>query len=174
MRDGVITEADTCREFVTPRLIEAGWGAAPHAIGEQRSFTNGRIIVAGGKVRRGKFVIGDALGSPGDSLEVVLTGEKAGLWTDRADGNGTDQQPDLDATDRFAGVAAGTGVGTHDQPGRGGQGERHADHAVPQALTRRLVPGEAGETENEQERRDQVRREFDRGERHPVIPSRTC
>jgi type I restriction enzyme R subunit len=54
MRDGVITEADTCREFVTPRLIEAGWGAAPHTIGEQRSFTNGRIIVAGGKVRRGK------------------------------------------------------------------------------------------------------------------------
>lgn len=54
MRDGVITEADTCREFVTPRLVEAGWGAAPHAIGEQRSFTNGRIIVAGGKVRRSK------------------------------------------------------------------------------------------------------------------------
>ncbi len=54
MRDGVITEADTCREFVTPRLVEAGWGAAPHAIGEQRTFTNGRIMVAGGKVRRGK------------------------------------------------------------------------------------------------------------------------
>lgn len=54
MRDGVITEADTCREFVTPRLVEAGWGVAPHAIGEQRTFTNGRIIVAGGKVRRGK------------------------------------------------------------------------------------------------------------------------
>lgn len=54
MRDGVITEADTCRQFVTPRLVEAGWDAAPHAIGEQRSFTNGRIIVAGGKVRRGK------------------------------------------------------------------------------------------------------------------------
>ncbi|MBS7348961.1 MAG: DEAD/DEAH box helicase family protein [Comamonas sp.] len=53
MRDSVITEADTCREFVTPRLVEAGWGTAPHAIGEQRSFTNGRVIVAGGKVRRG-------------------------------------------------------------------------------------------------------------------------
>ncbi|WP_169199138.1 EcoAI/FtnUII family type I restriction enzme subunit R [Aromatoleum buckelii] len=54
MRTGVITEADTCREYVTPRLVEAGWGIAPHVIGEQRSFTNGRIIVAGGKVRRGK------------------------------------------------------------------------------------------------------------------------
>ena len=54
MRTGVITEADTCREFVTPRLVEAGWGAAPHVIGEQRTFTNGRIIVAGGKVQRGR------------------------------------------------------------------------------------------------------------------------
>jgi putative DNA primase/helicase len=43
-----------------------------------------------GKSRRGKFVIGDALGSPGDSLEVVLAGEKAGLWTDRAEGSGGD------------------------------------------------------------------------------------
>jgi putative DNA primase/helicase len=39
-----------------------------------------------GKKRRGKFLIGDILGSPGDSLEVVLEGEKAGLWTDRATG----------------------------------------------------------------------------------------
>ena len=49
-----MTEADTCREFVTPKLVEAGWGAAGSVIGEQHSFTNGRIIVAGGKVRRGK------------------------------------------------------------------------------------------------------------------------
>ncbi len=53
MREGVITEADVSREFVTPKLVEAGWNNKPHAIGEQRSFTNGRIIVAGGKVRRG-------------------------------------------------------------------------------------------------------------------------
>jgi len=43
-----------------------------------------------GKKRRGKFLIGDILGSPGDSLEVVLEGEKAGLWTDRATGDGGD------------------------------------------------------------------------------------
>jgi len=50
----VMTEADTCRELVTPKLVESGWSVSPHAIGEQRTFTNGRIIVAGGKVRRGK------------------------------------------------------------------------------------------------------------------------
>ncbi|MBL0422486.1 hypothetical protein JI739_19215 [Ramlibacter sp. AW1] len=43
-----------------------------------------------GKVRSGKFYIGDVLGSPGDSLEIVLTGDKAGLWTDRASGAGGD------------------------------------------------------------------------------------
>ena len=43
-----------------------------------------------GKKRKGKFLIGDVLGSPGESLEVVLDGEKAGLWTDRATGDGGD------------------------------------------------------------------------------------
>lgn len=47
-----MTEADTCREFVTPKLVEAGWSAAPLAIGEQRSSTNGRNVVTGGTVRR--------------------------------------------------------------------------------------------------------------------------
>jgi type I restriction enzyme R subunit len=50
----IMTEADTCRELVTPKLVEAGWGNTPHVIGEQRTFTNGRIIVTGGRVRRGK------------------------------------------------------------------------------------------------------------------------
>lgn len=50
----LMTEADTCRELVTPKLVEAGWGNTPHVIGEQRTFTNGRIIVTGGHVRRGK------------------------------------------------------------------------------------------------------------------------
>lgn len=54
MRPGVVTDADTCREFVTPRLIQAGWGEDACAIGEQRGFTKGRIIVTGGKIRRGR------------------------------------------------------------------------------------------------------------------------
>ena len=57
-----------------------------------------------GKKRKGKFLIGDVLGSPGDSLEVVLDGEKAGLWTDRATGDGGDI---------FALIAAGIGADVH-------------------------------------------------------------
>ena len=34
------------------------------------------IMFPAGKKRRGKFLIGDVLGSPGDSLEVVLDGER--------------------------------------------------------------------------------------------------
>ena len=39
------TEADTCRKFVLPKLYAAGWN--DDEIGEQRSFTDGRIVVAG-------------------------------------------------------------------------------------------------------------------------------
>lgn len=48
------TEADTCRKFVVPRLQTAGWEGAPHAINEQRTFTDGRVIFIGGKAKRGR------------------------------------------------------------------------------------------------------------------------
>lgn len=43
-----------------------------------------------GRVRLGKFQIGDIDGHKGRSLEVVLAGPKAGLWLDRATGDGGD------------------------------------------------------------------------------------
>ena len=49
-----LTEADTCRKFVVPKLQEAGWDDAPHAIKEQRTFTDGRVVFVGGKARRGR------------------------------------------------------------------------------------------------------------------------
>ncbi len=48
-----MTEADTCRKFVVPKLQAAGWDNEPHSIAEQRSITDGRIIPVGsGFVRR--------------------------------------------------------------------------------------------------------------------------
>lgn len=41
------TEADTCRKFVVPKLLAAGWDYEPHSIAEQRTITDGRIIPAG-------------------------------------------------------------------------------------------------------------------------------
>jgi len=44
------TEADTCRKFVLPKLYAAGWN--DDQINEQRTFTDGRIMVAGKKIWR--------------------------------------------------------------------------------------------------------------------------
>lgn len=40
-----MSEADTCRKFVVPKLQAAGWETEPHSIAEQRTFTDGRIVV---------------------------------------------------------------------------------------------------------------------------------
>ena len=47
----LVTEADTCRRYVLPKLYAAGW--TDEHISEQKTFTDGRIIVAGSRVRRG-------------------------------------------------------------------------------------------------------------------------
>ncbi|HUU29437.1 MAG TPA: DEAD/DEAH box helicase family protein [archaeon] len=49
-----LTEADTCRKYVVPKMVAAGWDQEPHSFTEQRTFTDGRIIVTGGIVRRDK------------------------------------------------------------------------------------------------------------------------
>src|SRR6266487_1007986 len=46
------TEADTCRTLITPKLQAAGWENEPHSIAEQRTFTDGRIIVHGNRATR--------------------------------------------------------------------------------------------------------------------------
>jgi type I restriction enzyme, R subunit len=46
----VITEADTCRKYVLPKLYAAGW--SDDQISEQKSFTDGRIVPIGTTARR--------------------------------------------------------------------------------------------------------------------------
>jgi type I restriction enzyme R subunit len=46
----MLTEADTCRKYVLPKLYAAGWD--DDQIFEQRSFTDGRILVVGTDIRR--------------------------------------------------------------------------------------------------------------------------
>ena len=48
----MITEADTCRKYILPRLIQSGWDNEPHSFTEQKTFTDGRIVVTGEKTRR--------------------------------------------------------------------------------------------------------------------------
>jgi type I restriction enzyme R subunit len=41
------SEADTCRKYVVPKLLAAGWDSDPHSIAEQRTITDGRVIPVG-------------------------------------------------------------------------------------------------------------------------------
>jgi type I restriction enzyme R subunit len=47
-----LSEADTCRKHVVPRLQAAGWDNESHDINEQRTFTDGRIVAFGNRVFR--------------------------------------------------------------------------------------------------------------------------
>lgn len=42
-----MSEADTCRKLVVPKLLASGWDMDPHSIAEQRSITHGRIVPVG-------------------------------------------------------------------------------------------------------------------------------
>src|SRR4030043_1424869 len=50
----IITEADTCRKYVLPKLIQTGWDNDPHSFTEQKTFTDGRFVVKGQKIKRQK------------------------------------------------------------------------------------------------------------------------
>jgi len=48
----MLNEAETCRKYVVPLLLTAGWDTEPHSISEQRSFTDGRIVPRGNSAVR--------------------------------------------------------------------------------------------------------------------------
>lgn len=48
-----LSEQDICSKFITPALVKAGWNLL-HQIREQKTFTDGRVIVRGKTVRRGE------------------------------------------------------------------------------------------------------------------------
>jgi type I restriction enzyme, R subunit len=53
-----LSERDICTKFITPALVRAGWDAMLQ-IRENVYFTNGRIIVRGKLVTRGKAKFAD-------------------------------------------------------------------------------------------------------------------
>ena len=46
----MISEADTCRKYVLPKIYDAGWN--DDQISEQKTFTDGKILVISGKAKR--------------------------------------------------------------------------------------------------------------------------
>jgi len=39
----MLNEADTCRKFVMPKLLAAGWDTEPHSIAEQRTIAGAEL-----------------------------------------------------------------------------------------------------------------------------------
>ena len=79
------TEADTCRKLVVPMLQQAGWDDSPYAIDEQRTFTDGRIVFVGGKVRRGRRKRADYLLRYRPDFPIAVVEAKA-RYKDAAEG----------------------------------------------------------------------------------------
>jgi type I restriction enzyme R subunit len=52
--ESLLNEADTCRKYVVPKLIQSGWDNEPHSFTEQQNFTDGRIVMVGDKPKRRK------------------------------------------------------------------------------------------------------------------------
>ena len=104
-----MNEADTCREYVVPGLVDAGWDNAPHSIAEQRVFTDGRVFVVGGKVKRGKQKKADYLLRYTRDFPIAVVEAKAD-YKHKADGLGQakDYAQILDL--KFAYSTNGTGI----------------------------------------------------------------
>jgi len=84
-------EADTCRQYVVPKLQEAGWETDPHSITEQKTFTDGRVILAGQLARRGPQKRADYLLRYTRDFPIAVVEAKA---DDRLAGDGLQQAKD--------------------------------------------------------------------------------
>ena len=111
IKKGVATEADTCRKYVLPKLYAAGWN--DDQISEQRTFTDGRIMVAGTKVWRRPQKRADYLLRYRASLMLAVVEAKA---AHKNPGDGLQQAKDyaqvLDL--KFAYATNGHGIVEHD------------------------------------------------------------
>lgn len=87
----VNTEADTCRLFVVPALHAAGWENEPHAIQEQREFTDGRVIFVSGQPRRARRKRVDYLLRYRPDIAIAVVEAKASY---RTAGDGMQQAKD--------------------------------------------------------------------------------
>src|SRR3989304_7705555 len=87
-------EADTCRKFVVPRLTEAGWDNDPHSFTEQKTFTDGRIVVAGSRVKRRPQKRADYLLRYTRDFTIAVVEAKAGY---KSPGDGLPQAKDYAA-----------------------------------------------------------------------------
>jgi type I restriction enzyme R subunit len=89
----MITEADTCRNYVLPKLYAAGW--TNEQISEQKYFTDGQIFVSGSSTQRGKKKRADYLLRITRNFPVAVVEAKAAY---KKPGDGLQQAKDYAKT----------------------------------------------------------------------------
>lgn len=136
----MITEADTCRIYVLPKLEAAGWDNEPHSFTEQKAFTDGQILLSGSKVKtRGRQKRADYLLRYSRDFMIAVVEAKAAYFKP---GDGMAQAKEyaeiLDL--KFAYSTNGKGIVEFDfTTGT----EREIDEfPAPQELFERLIAGE--------------------------------
>lgn len=131
-------EADTCRKFIVPKLQAVGWDDAPCSINEQRTFTDGRVVLAGGTARRGKRKRADYVLRYRPDYPIAVIEAKAGYRSAR---DGVQQARDYAEVLglRFAYASNGREIIEIDLVA-GTEAER-GDFPTPEELWDRLRPG---------------------------------
>ena len=133
------SEADTCRKFVTPKLVAAGWETEPHSLAEQRTFTAGRIVVSGAKAARQEAKRADYLLRYTPDFTIAVVEAKP---EDALPGDGLQQAKDYAETLGLKFAYATNGLGIVEFDYLTGQ-ERELDQfPTPIELWSRLTAGE--------------------------------
>src|SRR4030042_6835535 len=105
------TEADTCRKFVLPKLYAAGW--SDDQISEQKTFTDGRIVVSGSKCFRKKPKRADYLLRYKRDFMIAVVGAKTS-YKNPADGLQQAKEYAQMLGLKFAYLTNGHGIIEHD------------------------------------------------------------
>src|SRR3990172_41383 len=107
----MITEADTCRKYVIPKLYSSGWN--DDQISEQKTFTDGRIVVTGEKYIRKKQKRSDILLKFGRDFFLAVVEAKSAY---KNTGDGLQQAKDYAEILglKFAYSTNGKGIVEHD------------------------------------------------------------
>ena len=107
----LLTEADTCRKYVLPKLYASGW--TDDHINEQRTFTDGRIVVAGNRTIRRKQKRADYLLRYRPDFAIAIVEAKAD-FKKPADGLGQAMEYAQILGLKFAYSTNGHGIVEHD------------------------------------------------------------
>ena len=133
-----LTEADTCRRYVLPKLYAAGW--TDEQISEQKTFTDGRIVVVGSKCSRRPQKRADYLLRYRRDFPIAVVEAKAAY---KNPGDGLQQAKEYAQILglKFAYSTNGHGIVEHDFID--GRDNERTDFPLPDSLWKRLRDAES-------------------------------